>query len=923
MKNSTPLLSFVIFLIIAILISAIVPAPALGQISPEDVTPPPPEALPWEADRDGNHLASRLDDGQTVGPGWLEAEVNPEGSLDPYGPNQAAQYATAVAAGSNHTCVLTDVGGVRCWGDNYLGQLGDGTRTFRQMPVDVIGLNAGVVAISASHNHTCALTAQGTVKCWGYNRHGELGNNTTVNQLAPATVQGLDERAIKIAVGGFHSCALLSDKTVRCWGANWHGQIGDGSTKQRITPVFVKNLENGVRTIVAGKYHTCAIITNWDVKCWGYNRYGQQGNGGTVDNKIPRKAINLGTGVDAIAAGELHTCAVTKNDRTKCWGDNSYGQLGNGIDIFSKIPVRIPVLDDQVANLSLGNFHSCALTKTEGIKCWGDNWAGQLGDGSNDSSHRPVSVLGMGTQVIALETGADHTCGLRRGGVTICWGANKYGQVGDTQNAIRMEPVPVVNLPAGTSKIRGGGAHACTVTDQGTVWCWGNNQYGQLGDGTTSTRLAPVEVAGLSNVRHIALGTFHTCAVHHNGLMRCWGDNSDGQLGINDVTIDYSTTPRLVQELNASVVAASAGGQHTCAQTSTGGVKCWGKNSVGRLGDGTNINRLTPVDVVGLSSGVSDLQVGENHSCVLLESGGVKCWGYNNNGQLGDGTKTDRWTPVNVSGLGSGVVALTTGTGHSCVLVGSETVKCWGSNNSGQLGDGTTTTRLVPVTVTNLPPSVMDIWAQGQHTCAATQTGEIWCWGDNWSGQLGDGSTMPRSTPGAVIGLPAQPLDVGGGGSFNCASLTSGGPVCWGSNSRGQVGDGTEPWRTTAVSVFGVQPARLNLSDATGQPGSTFVIQGINFLPSGSVEIAINGVVLTPSLAIDPQGRFDFILDSGAAEEGGFILAVQGLRRASTRIDLSAGAEQHLGSGLAPIYHIPPGIAHTQDGYLPFNQLHH
>jgi hypothetical protein len=237
--------------------------------------------------------------------------------------------------------------------------------------------------------------------------------------------------------------------------------------------------------------------------------------------------------------------------------------------------------------------------------------------------------------------------------------------------------------------------------------------------------------------------------------------------------------------------------------TSAGGVKCWGFGLEGQLGDGATTSRATPVAVSGLSSGVAAVAAGGHHTCALMASGSVKCWGYNAFGQLGDGTTTDRTTPVSVSGLPGAATALSAGADHTCALLGTGGVTCWGFNVSGQLGDGSLTSRPTPTAVSGLSSGVTEISAGADHTCAVAAGGLVKCWGSNGLGRLGDGSTTDRRTPVAVLGLSAASA-VSGGADHTCAVTSGGSARCWGGNALGQVGDGTTDARTTAVGVVGL-----------------------------------------------------------------------------------------------------------------------
>lgn len=384
---------------------------------------------------------------------------------------------------------------------------------------------------------------------------------------------------------------------------------------------------------------------------------------------------------------------------------DSYDFIASGSSCSSTSPPPSPF---QFKSVSTGGYFSCGVLYTTGLKCWG-GYLG-IGDGSQQDKNTPADVSGLSSGVSAVSSGGSHACALLDTGAVKCWGFNSSGQLGDGTTTNSLTPTDVSGLASGVTSIAAGGKSTCALLGTGGVKCWGENSKSQLGDGTINDRYSPVDVAGLqSNVTAITLGDDHGCALLNTGGVKCWGSNSKGKLG--DGTTTNRSTPVDVTGLSTGVVSIVASGkkiiygtftqpdQHTCALLSNGGVKCWGENKQGQLGDGTALDRSTPVDVMTLSSGVTSIQVGDTHSCAQTQAGDVKCWGNNSNGRVGDGSNTSRSTPVNVVGLGPGVLSVSPGGVHTCAVLDTGAVKCWGLNVDGQLGNGTNTTSSVPVDV--------------------------------------------------------------------------------------------------------------------------------------------------------------------------------------------------------------------------------
>jgi len=348
--------------------------------------------------------------------------------------------------------------------------------------------------------------------------------------------------------------------------------------------------------------------------------------------------------------------------------------------------------------ITVGDYHTCAVTGSGGLACWGDNSRGQIGNGAMTETLVPTEVQGLTSGVAAASGGFHHTCALTSAGGVSCWGSGGRGQLGNWTTVDSSIPIDVWGLTSGVAAISAGSVHTCALTGSGGVKCWGGNNFGQLGDGTTTDSSTPVDVSGLaSGVAAIAAGGRLSCALTTGGGVKCWGFNAGSQSGAGTTT-NISVIAVDVSGLASGVAAISAGDDHACALTTAGGVRCWGENDSGQLGNGTTTASSVPVDVQGLTSGVSAIAAGGYHTCALRSGGEVLCWGQNGAGELGDGTTTASSTPVDVSGLGSDITRIAAGV-HTCALAKDGVVRCWGFNGFGQLGNGTTTSSSVPVVV--------------------------------------------------------------------------------------------------------------------------------------------------------------------------------------------------------------------------------
>jgi len=362
---------------------------------------------------------------------------------------------TTQSNGMSHSCAIIDNGSVVCWGYGSTGQLGNGNTTNSATPVLVHSLGNGrtAIAISAGAEHTCAILDNGSVSCWGSGYEGRLGNGDSLTKLTPTLTSslGIGRTAVAISAGDYHTCVILDNGSVSCWGRNPSGQLGNGGNTVKNAPTLTSSLGSGRTAIAisAGEEHTCVILDSGSVSCWGWGYYGQLGNGANnLGVYSPSPPINLGVSRTAVAldAGTRHTCAILDNGSVSCWGINYYGQLGNG-ESGQSADKNVPTLTASLGlgrtaiAIASGQHHSCAVLDNGSVSCWGkDN--GKLGRGWAEDSSFPVltSSLGIGRNATSVSVGTGHTCVVLDNASTSCWGANNNGQLGDQTNSGSVYP---------------------------------------------------------------------------------------------------------------------------------------------------------------------------------------------------------------------------------------------------------------------------------------------------------------------------------------------------------------------------------------------------------------------------------------------------------------------------------------------------
>ncbi len=712
-----------------------------------------------------------------------------------------------ISAGWWHSCVIAFDGKAYCWGYNNRGQLGNGSNSNSNVPVAVndSGVLSGktIKQISAGREHICAIAFDGKAYCWGSNDRGQLGNGSNSNSNVPVAVNDsgvLSGKDIKqISAGSYHTCAVTSDNKAYCWGASFTGQLGNGSSSNSNVPVAVNDSGvlsgKDIRQISAGNYHTCAAASDNKAYCWGANSNGQLGNGSTAYSvKLP-VAVNdtgvlSGKAIKRVFAGMYNvTCAMDSDKKVYCWGKNEYGVFGNGSRDSYKVPVDAynagDISSKEIVQVSVGGVHACVIASNYKAYCAGRSYGGLLGNGfSGDKVEDSAVAVKNTTSTLASATirarslsvaqGLLHSCAIATNDRAYCWGRGTYGQLGNGLDDNSDIPVPVRTIGDMAGKtieqISAAGYHTCAIASDNQAYCWGYNYAGQLGNGSSGNagkKNIPTAVktdgalAG-KTIKQISVGEYHTCALASDNKAYCWGANNYGQLGINSTAsssfpVAVYTTGYLYGK---TIKQISAGSRTTCVVTSDGQAYCWGRGDSGQLGRGStsHSNVPVPVNTGGALYGktIKYISAADRHVCAIASNNRAYCWGNNYNGQLGRGSNASSNVPVAVttSGALSGkTIQWMASSGYNtCVVASDNQAYCWGYNYNGQLGNDSAAAKSnAPVAVDTSGvlsgQYIIQITSGGSHTCALASDNQIYCWGKNSDGQLGNEAPSDTNTP--------------------------------------------------------------------------------------------------------------------------------------------------------------------------------
>src|SRR5262245_50990996 len=628
-----------------------------------------------------------------------------------------ASTATGLEVGAFHSCARLSDGTLRCWGQNTLGQLGDGTRNDSSNPVGVVGVS-GASSVSAGGYHTCAGFPNGTLQCWGRNEYQQLGNPSVMTETSttPVSVSGITN-AISVTTGAFHTCALLADGTIRCWGLNDSGQLGTGTFVNSSSPAVVSGISGAVG-VSAGGWHTCARLQDGTLRCWGQNIYGALGNGTIINSATPWVVRGM-TNAAVLESGIFHTCARLQDGTVQCWGRNDEGRVGNGTTTNATTPSTVSGI--VATGIGPGAEHSCALLGDGTIRCWGWNDYGQLGNGGPvGSTTTPASPVSGISGAVVVSSGAEHSCAQMPDGSLQCWGRNTDGRLGNGTTTDARTPVGVLGFGATWSSSNPGvatitGAGVATGVSAGTTTITATS-----GGNSWSTTLTVVNAPALTVTR---------------------SGSGTGTVTSNPGGINCGNTCTATYALNSSVtLTAAATGGSTFTGWSGGGCSGTGSCTVTMSGATTVTANFTAPTVTltvnrsGTGSGTVTTNVGGincGSSCVGSYAGGTavtvtaapaSLMGGWSDGCTGTGTCTRTMTAnttvtaifnqqavtltVNRSGTGSGTVTTNVG-GINC-----------GSSCTASYASGTAVT----LTATPAAGSVFAGWSGGGCTGTAPCT---------------------------------------------------------------------------------------------------------------------------------------------------------------------------------------------------------
>ncbi|HMN67242.1 MAG TPA: choice-of-anchor D domain-containing protein [Bdellovibrionales bacterium] len=624
-------------------------------------------------------------------------------------------------------------------------------------------------ALPAGNGYATSCFVDGNEKlfCVGANTYGNVGDGTTTDRVDYVAVDASTNYK-QVSIGRNHACGLTAAGDVKCWGSDQYGQLGDGVVNPNMsTPQTVTSLGSGNKAIAAGGYFNCAINASDKLYCWGRNNVRQIGDNTTTTRATP-VAIDSSNTYTKVAMGEDHTCAIRSDGALFCWGSGQTGAVGN----------------DSTANTAQGPLYNVlsgtafmditAITNANKLWCWGENSNGQLGKGNTTDTGTPAAV-DVSTDYAQIAAGRLHTCGVTTAGAMRCAGNNAYGQHFD-RTAEQVTTFYAVGAGLTFGKVASFEDSTWGQLTNGEVYYAGSDTlFAFSGDGTTTlvkTTPAVIDDAKLYSKLDQGWGERATCAIYNNKIRCAGASGTEGILGLGSEPLIAGFV--YVDPKNDYLQVAS-GRNHTCALRSNNKLFCAG--AAAQAGTGVLTNLLTAVDS---ANDYSFITVGYQHSCGILTSGALKCWGTGANGRLGQGGTGNLTTPTTIIDSGTSYAFVSAGLAHTCGITTGGVLKCWGAQNEGRLGNGATgSANVTSPTIIDSGTSYLTVSAGENHSCGITTTNVLKCWGAGANGKLGTGGTGNQGSP-VVINSGTNYIDVATASTSTCAINASGTMRCAG-----------------------------------------------------------------------------------------------------------------------------------------------
>ncbi|WP_412471163.1 hypothetical protein [Halobacteriovorax sp. RT-2-4] len=681
-----------------------------------------------------------------------------------------------IVGGSQHSCGITTQSKLYCWGEGWYGEIGYGVDEPKYIPHIVDGEKTWK-DVAPGYRITCGIDGSDDMYCWGDNTYNRFADGTTTDSFVPKLIPG-GLKWKSVSTHSFHICGIDSNDDLYCWGRNHYGQIGMGDNTTVITGPTQVSPGTKWKWVAAGELSTCAVTTAGVGYCWGYGINDVLGNGVTAHAYSPTP-ISGGLVFDKIDMFWFHACGLTTSNEIYCWGSDFGGEgtLGDGLGTTSSVPVKVAGAQTWV-DLTARGRHSCGIDNTQQMYCWGEGEDGEIGDGDILNRLTPTQVIGGHSW--ASVSGSDYmSCGVTTSGDGYCWGQYwNWGQAGTGMGNAGLFMPKKVPLAKTWKSMAAGYMLFCGIDDSDDAYCMGRDLDGALGNGAadTATYSHPSTiVTGGHKWDALSVNERSVCGVTTSNDAYCWGNNSYGNLGSGNTTSSFHDPNLVVGGHSWSKV--SAGYYHTCGMRTDGAVYCWGANRFGGLGNGVATGNTTTLTTTptAVNGGLTftDIGVGDHFTCGLATDSKIYCWGLDSQGQLGNDTSyTSSSTPVEVVG-GAVWTSLSVGASHVCALQASGNGYCWGGGNNGALGQGDSSNRPEPAIIAghSWNKLVSGMW----HTCGIENvTGYMYCFGYGEGGEIGN---FPDTFWGSIEtpllydrGIKFSEIFLGGSATFGIAA---------------------------------------------------------------------------------------------------------------------------------------------------------